>query len=201
MKLDKLSDRRSVILANVYMPCEDNPTSLAEHQTILSLLSITLEENAESTAIIGGDFNVDQINKHRKKRPLKLLQDFIQKEELISLSALRCSHSDYTFLSDDGAKQSNIDGFLVPEQMTQNVKEHTILYDIPLNTSDHVPVTIIWEPTFYRRYLSVGTHIPIEFPLHSDPSGESLIRPRILWNTAGDENIQELYTRPLEEIC
>ena len=188
------NDQRQIIVCNVYMPCDSDPTSCAEYQDILSTLSQLRPTDAETTLIIGGDLNVDLMNCTRRKPTKRLLLEFMAQENLINPSMQMCTKEQITFQNDNGSCQSNIDGFLLPTSEMGECRKLTILDDEPLNTSDHRPVILTWKTCIFGSKK-------VNPQSHAKPTYSKLARRRIKWDQANHNQIMQHYTIPMEKIC
>ena len=182
--------KQEVLVFNCYMPCDVTSEALAEYQAILEEILCIIQQNHSDTFVIGGDFNVDLHNKERKKRARNILDAFITDNEFSCLSKILGVQDDYTFQSDDGTKQSNIDTFLTHVLMAGDFSNLEILYNEPLNQSDHFPIMVTWNLPPPCAAQERTNHTMLSQPL---------CRPRVKWKEVSKQVIRERYTEPLEK--
>ncbi|CAL4108288.1 unnamed protein product, partial [Meganyctiphanes norvegica] len=130
------SDNQSIVLCNVYMPCDNNTDENFEiYGDVLYEMLTLFELYRGYDFIIGGDFNVDF--KRNESRNLGLLKQFID-EEMFTCVSLQCPNTEFTYENNRGNK-SFIDHFIVSESLTNcNVN---VSHD-GNNLTEHKPITL-----------------------------------------------------------
>ena len=130
------SDNQSIVLCNVYMPCDNNTDANFEiYGDVLYEMLTLFELYRGYDFIIGGDFNVDF--RRNESRNLGLLKQFID-EEMFTCVSLQCPNTEFTYENNRGNK-SFIDHFIVSESLTNcNVN---VSHD-GNNLTEHKPITL-----------------------------------------------------------
>ena len=131
-------DQYSILIANVYMPC-DTHTGDEEYTNILNVISQCLYKYNPSHIIIGGDMNVDFV---RNSPNTHILFDFITDFNLLKCIDLPCASVPYTYINHNGTT-SRIDHFFVSESLKKSITYCDII-DNHLY-SDHVPLRVVLD--------------------------------------------------------
>ena len=179
-----------MIIVNCYLPCSDGPLDTAEYLNCLSTISHIANTNGHCTIIVGGDLNADITSTQTTKRTATILKNFIDSENLISLTARNVSQGDYTYMSDDGNRKSIIDDFLIPAHLIRFFEEYSIFPEHPLNASDHRLVRVSMSAKSVQNS-------PRRPPIHTTRP-KPLPRLKITWPLISADTIN-LYTTPVEE--
>ena len=125
----------SILLINVYMPCDDRMRG-DNYDTLCSILEEIrniCENNYSTHVIFGGDFNIDfKRNTYHSNE----LTYFIEREELCKCLDAPFSNIDFTFSSSGTGYRSLIDHFFVTEALFNSLSHHYTIDSID-NVSDH----------------------------------------------------------------
>ncbi|XP_063953897.1 uncharacterized protein LOC135153720 [Lytechinus pictus] len=184
------SSEENITVINCYLPSNTSPGDIAEYQNCLCTISEILASHPHHVNIVAGDFNADIISRSTKKPTVAVLKDFIATENLISLNVEHCTASDYTFMSDDSSKWSNIDGFLISSNTSCRFHTLSIHDEHPMNTSDHRLVT--------ATFSTNSVHPKGTSDRDEASSSTPLERLKIDWP---QDHIEEAYTLPLDTLC
>ena len=147
----KLPSGISLLLMNVYMPCDSygNANALSDYRHVLAEVQLLLLTHKDvKYVVLGGDFNTD-ISRARSQHS-ELLTDFCNEEGLSMCVEKELSSIDYTFSSGTSDCVSVLDHFIVSDEMNCYVKAYTCLHDGD-NFSDHEPVMLVCDfPVLYN---------------------------------------------------
>ncbi|XP_063959280.1 uncharacterized protein LOC135154962 [Lytechinus pictus] len=194
-----LSDnpRARLLLINCYLPCGTASSDQEEYQTCLAEITHLMDNHQENglPIVIAGDFNVDLVHKNSKKT-LEYMRSFMLSSHLSSMTEQHCTPGQFTFQTDDGKKRSSIDGFLVQSVDLSQYSDLSISEDIPLNTSDHYLVTMIWSPV-----MPLAHQVQVRSSLHTANKAKPTARIKIKWDEVSRSTIRECYTVPIELVA
>ena len=128
----------NILLFNVYMPC-DTLSNSEEYESVLSDVNDTANNNNVTRIIIGGDFNTDF--QRKRSSHTKSLSTFM-KDECIECPDENIEEGfSHTFESKSDGTRSNIDHFLLTNNLHVNVVKYKVIHD-GHNLSDHCPISI-----------------------------------------------------------
>ena len=153
-------------------------------------LSAILESmETGSLNIVGGDLNGDlrkvvaQGNRRRANDQGRILNDFVVKYNLVVSNLMGISSGPTnTFYGPQG--RSCLDYILFPESLKDCVTTSLVLSEDPLNTSDHLPVCVVFD----TKTLPVMN-------CEITPKG------RVRWSKLKPDIVREKYTKPVDESC
>ena len=131
-----IKDDLSMLLFNVYMPCDQGykGDKFIEYQDILAEIHTIANSNDSSFCIIGGDFNTDF---SRVTSPHTVeLKSFCSSENLVPCASLPLSLVTYTYECSVTYTKTLIDHFLVSDNFKPAVLEYVTENTID-NCSDH----------------------------------------------------------------
>lgn len=147
-------DNVNLILCNTYMPCDTNydQTNSEEFESTLEAISQMLQAENADYLVLGGDFNTDF--GRAASLHTAFLNNFIQQESLRrDAEHISCS-KDYTFESKITGVRSNIDHFMVTDNLFDHISRCYVVNDAD-NMSDHCPVSLILSlETLYNQHES-----------------------------------------------
>ena len=147
----------SFLIINVYMPCDERRTgdNLNEYLEILQEISCLIHKYNPTHFTIGGDFNTD-ITRHSPCT--EAFTDFIEIENCKYMLANDKFDVDFTYTSNDGKHNSNIDHILVCENLESCVLSYYTT-DTVDNVSDHVALSCVLD--LYVDYVesNIGSSI------------------------------------------
>ena len=128
----------SLLLINVYMPCEDGSSETCdEFCTVLSCIESLLATHCDCCPILAGDFNVD-LSRHSRHRIL--LSDFLSRCDFICSQLLDNFHVDYTYHF-NLSRFSIIDHFIIPSGFRSMLQNVSVIHNVD-NLSDHEPISV-----------------------------------------------------------
>ncbi|XP_072172338.1 uncharacterized protein [Diadema setosum] len=180
------------------MPTGNSLDIITEYNSIIDEMSHILQSfNQDTEVVILGDFNVDIFHpaKHHKSQA-KALHIFLNEHSLFCLNKPHSIPGTYTYMSDDGMTKSNLDLLIVRTNRMDRYCEFHICPEEPKNTSDHLPVKVLYDNCQDRT----GPRKPQDSS-SSVPYGRKLPRLKIRWETLDPASTEMLYTRPLEKQC
>ena len=141
VKID-LHNNISILLLNIYMPCDEGYSNAGfhEYQDILSEITVLVESHDATYTCIAGDLNTDL---NRSTPHSNELLQFCSTEGLIPLVNNEVSTVTHTFESAHGSV-SCIDHVLISQNMSDGIRSY-YCYDDVDNLSDHVPIVAEFE--------------------------------------------------------
>lgn len=128
----------SLLVVNVYMPCDSIVANIAEYRKILDEISSIALSTGADLLIFGGDFNTDF---NRNTQNTAALVPFIQTESLENGLSFQNSDVSYTFESKINGIKSTIDHFLVSANLLPVVTHYVSIHEGD-NLSDHCPISM-----------------------------------------------------------
>ena len=142
----------SILLFNVYMPCDDRSShgNINEFQDILSEISVIATNENVDNLIIGGDFNTSF---DRQSPQSEELRTFCNSEELFPCCKLSVSKVEYTYECLYNGARTHIDHILVSESLKDTVVKYYPEENID-NMSDHL--VIFSEFNILCEYLNMN---------------------------------------------
>ena len=147
----------SIILFNVYMPCDERTRgdNFNELCCILDDIRNICEQINTPYVIIGGDFNIDF---GRSTHHSNELSYFIDREELFKCLDAPCSNIDYTFSSAGIGNTSLIDHFFATETLFKSITHYYKIDSID-NPSDHCALicSFKFNVEYFTRESKVNT--------------------------------------------
>ena len=172
----KLNDACTLLLLNVYLPCDDNcdDRSMDVYINVLHEVVLIIERFSLNVdgVVLGGDFNTDL--SRESSRHTNLLTDFISTTELFSCLSHSSCNVHYTFCSRSSpVSKSVIDHFFVSDTIASVISSVHSVHDGD-NLSDHVPVVL---------RLNIGCQFQL--------SDSRVYTPKHAWHRASDENLAE----------
>ena len=130
----------SILLFNVYMPCDSGCLNDNEqYSQILLEIAMLCEKSDVQYVAIGGDFNTDF---SRNSSVCHRLKTFMTEECMCCVSMFDQFKIDYTFESMANGSKSLIDHFVVSENLVERICEYKVYHNAD-NLSDHSPISII----------------------------------------------------------
>jgi len=132
-----------LLLCNVYMPCIGTPDRMVLLDEVLSDINFWLEKFSYCACCIGGDFNVNMLDRGRvTDSSLDLIKKFIDDNELAANFELFPITRSATFHNDATGSESLLDFFLVSKRVTLL---SSFIFDPCNSFSDHSPVVCVFD--------------------------------------------------------
>ncbi|XP_063962109.1 uncharacterized protein LOC135155796 [Lytechinus pictus] len=183
----------SLLFVNVYMPSGSSAADQAEYADILTEISSLIGQYPSAKVILMGDFNADITGLPSSwNRKAQLLQHYLTENSLVSMMTIYQNSSDYTYMSDDGSKKSYIDHIITHSANVGSFFEYMVVPEDPLNTSDHLPI----QASFMSHL-----HPCKEARQEINMTNHKYNHIRIKWNQASSQEIQEVYSTAIDDIC
>ena len=188
---------KDLILFNVYMPSGNGSADIVEYNDILAEIDNMITQYPNSTVVIGGDFNADlSLPRNMWKTKTRLLHLFMEKMALATVSRYYGTESKYTYCSDNGVNRSHIDMFIARTSQIHNVQGFCIVPEDPMNTSDHLPIQVTLEWKQENESQDENEEVS-----DKKQNGQKFQRIQVKWSQYTRKDIEEKYTKPLEDNC
>ena len=178
-------DTFKALLISVYMPTDSGNTYIDVYKDTLSCISATIDECNVDKIIIGGDFNADLSRAHSKNT--QILQQFVSKETLKFGSSFSFATCDYTFESKATGCHSNVDHFLISENLQQSLSKYFVTHEGD-NLSDHSLLSLQLNTESDVKYIESKGISHSTKPLWTKASSEQIE----LYKLALDNNLTDI---------
>jgi exonuclease III len=165
----KLPSGETLLIINVYMPCDFVAGNLPEFREALDDISTLVNLQGGDYVLLGGDFNTDF---RRATQNSLALNDFIESESFIKGINFQNSNVCFTYESRINGEKSILDHFLLCENLFLRVGKYVSVHDGE-NVSDHCPVS-----------LSLKLDTPRVEQVNTD-----MHERKLNWNRATENNI------------
>ena len=162
-------DRFSILILNMYMPCDTNrqDDNLTSYMEVLSEIEQIIHRVNPNRVIMGGDMNTDL---SRNSYQVIALTEFLEAHSMLACIDLDTSNVPYTFIGP--SSNSRIDHFLISNGLVDCIERCAII-DEHLY-SDHVPLRIVFNIEVEYLNVSERPHVC-----------------KIAWHKATDDHLSE----------
>ena len=164
----------STIFLNVYLP----NIKVEADKEILTELLVCIEDVlvrfSSCKLILGGDLNLNLINGNNSEWSTNLFKEFMQRYDLLLCDNFLSNPDSlqFTFSNETTGRFSLIDYFVVSRSLFDSVQD-CVIYDNPINMSDHNPVMLSISDCFD---LSTNVNNLDEIKMSDIPKSQNVLR-------------------------
>ena len=165
-----ISDALSLMIINVYMPCDERyyGDNVSDFNDVLDEISYLMHKYKPTYYICGGDFNSDF---SRNSPQTEMLSNFMLVEHFINPGSENCYQIDYRYISSDHQHSSYIDHILLSENLDNCIISYRTVDSVD-NLSDHKAVTCLLD--IYVKYLPANDYPQNKHCLWSDATHQNI---------------------------